>query len=302
MSATTPFVRDSLDDDGSVPNNGALNTSPDIIPRQNSVDPSKVQDEFGAATYSQNLGQQIEDCQSNYVYLRAKNPTTEDKDVSISVYWARPSTLLTPSTWQQNVIGTGQPITLPANGGILAAPEPDIWTPQQLPEAGHYCLITELTWDGLDPVPPSFPTLNDWWQYCRDHNTIAQRNIDVVDDIADNKVERWLDLLGDESQVTEHLIEAVCNVPENSTVSLYSPSASLDPPISTGAVVINGTNNGQIVSAQSQFPKSFQGTLQMIFTPPDGAPAGNYSIAIKQYLVDGANLKHLGSYTYDITI
>ncbi|MEO5564588.1 MAG: hypothetical protein ABIR18_14170, partial [Chitinophagaceae bacterium] len=130
IAASASFVRDSLNDDGSTPNYGSLNSSPDIIPRQNSVNPSQVQQLFGAATYNQDTGQQIEYGQSNYIYLRANNPTNAAVNASISVYWSRPSTLQYPSQWQQNIIGTSQPLTIPANT-VLAAAQPAIWTPLQ---------------------------------------------------------------------------------------------------------------------------------------------------------------------------
>lgn len=301
ISAIAPFVRDSLADDGSTPNNGSLNISPDIIPRQNSVNPNQVQQLFGAATYGQDSGQQIEYGQSNYIYLRAKNPTNTAMSVSLSVYWARPSTLQYPSQWQLNIIGASQTISIPANS-VLAAPQPAIWTPLQLPAPGHYCLISEITWAGQPPVPSSFPDLNAWWQYCRDYNTIAQRNIDVINDTSDNIVDRWLDLLNPTPAAGQHQIQAVCNVPQGSTVSLYCPAATLNPPISTGPIPIIATNNSQIVAASTYFPANFQGILEMKFVPPNGAPAGQYSIVVQQLITDGGTLKLLGSYTFDITI
>lgn len=301
-AATTPFVRDSSSDNGAIPNNGAINVSPDIMPQQSPVNPTEVQAKFGAATYSQDPGQNIEEGQDNYIYLRAKNPETTAQNVNISVYWALPSTLQHPSTWKQNQIGTAQPLALPANGGIVAASEPAIWNAAQLPGVGHYCLITELTGDGLPTMPSSFPSVDAWWQYCRDHNTVAQRNINVVDDINDGKVQKWLNLLNPGLTSSKHQIQAVCNVPANSTVSLYSPSSSINPPISTGDRTINGTNNGQIITVESSFPASLQTGLEITFTPPSGAPAGTYSIVLQQFLIDGAELKHLGSYTFEIKL
>jgi hypothetical protein len=301
--AANSFVRDTLADDGSLPNTGNLNASPDIIPQQSPADPQQVQQLFGQSTFGSDPGQQIEYGQSNYIYLRAKNPTTAAAVVTISVFWANPSTLQYPSTWQQNKIGNSQTITVPAYS-VLAAPEPCIWTPLQLPTPGHYCLITELTWAGQPPVPSSFPSLNDWWNYCRNQNTIAQRNIDIINDLPDNVVDRWLDLINPTTDPgVMHMVQAVCNVPKGSTVSLYCPSASLNPSINTGAIVIVATNNSQVVSTNSTaFPANFQGTLEMKFTPPAGAPAGEYSIVVQQFITDGATYKLLGSYNFDIQL
>jgi|GEM_PF-3746067 len=301
--ATNSFVRDTLGDDGSLPNTGGLNGSPDIIPRQSPADPRQVQQLFGQTTYLSDSGQQIEYGQSNYVYLRAKNPTSSSQQVTLSVYWARPSTLQYPSVWQQNIIGAPQTLTIPAQS-VLAASEPCIWTPLQLPAPGHYCLITELAYPGQPPVPSSFPSLDAWWNYCRGQNTIAQRNIDVINDQGDNIVDRWLDLINPTQDTqTMHLIQAVCNVPKNSIVSLFSPSSLLSPPINTGPIVINGTNNSQVVSTSNVlFPANFQGTLEMKFVPPSGAAPGQYSITLQQFITDGATFKRLGSYNFDINL
>ncbi len=299
--ASTPFVRDSLADDGSTPNNGNLNMSPDIIPQQSPVNPSQVQALFGAATFGTDSGQNIESGQANYIYLRLKNPTGAAMQVTISVYWARPSTLQYPSQWQQNLIGVPQTMTIPANS-VMAAPEPAIWTPLQLPGVGHYCLIAELTWAGQPPVPASFPDLNAWWQYCRDNNTIAQRNIDVINNIPDTEVDLWLDLINPTATAGQHLIQAICNVPQGSTVTLYSAASTLNPPIFTGAIPIIGTNNNQIVSAQTLFPANFQGTLEIRFIPPAVPVPGSYTIVLQQYITDGATFKMLGSYNFEIII
>lgn len=304
--ATTPFVRDSLNDDGSTPNTGAINVSPDIIPQQSPANPNQIQQLFGQATYGSDVGQNIKYKQSNYIYLRAKNPTASSQEVTISVYWSRPSTLQYPSQWQNNLIGAAQTITLPAstsNGGVLAAPQPCIWTPLQLPEPGHYCLITELSWPGQPPVPSSFPTLDDWWKYCKDNNTIAQRNIDIINDLPNGTLDRWLDLLNPTSQEGGvHKIEAICNVPANSSVMIYCSSDALQPPIDT-TETITATNNGQIVSSGAVvFPAYFQGTLELKFIPPQNAPAGSYSIVIKQKILVDGNYELLGSYTFEIQI
>jgi hypothetical protein len=300
--AANPYVRDTLADNGSLPNTGSLNSSPDIIPQLSPADPSRVQQIFGQSSYGIDLGQQIEYGQTNYIYLRAKNPTATAMTVSISVYWALPSTLQYPSNWQNNIIGSTQTMSIPA-GGVMVAPEPCIWSPMQLPDPGHYCLITELSWPGLPPIPSSFPSLNDWWNYCRNQNTIAQRNIDVINVLPDNVVERTLYLLNPTSETGMHMVQAVCNVPQNSTVSLYCPSASLNPPINTGPIPIIATNNSQVVSSNSTvYPANFQGQLIMTFTPPNGAAPGQYSIVVQQFITDGGTYKLLGSYNFDINI
>jgi hypothetical protein len=220
------FVRDSLTDLGQEPNYGAVNVSPDIIPQQESVNPVFVQEKFGAATYDQDLGQQIEAGEINYVYVRAKNPLNHGQTVTATLYWARPSTLQFPTRW--NEIDSKEIIF--AQEGILAAAEPFNWMPEQLPDVGHYCLIVVLSGAGLPLLPESFPSVEAWWQFCRDHNTVAQRNIDIVD-VKDDPIEKLLDIVNPDNQVQLYQFEAICNVPEGSVVSLFSNSIGIDPSI-----------------------------------------------------------------------
>jgi hypothetical protein len=319
MSNPTPptnsFIRDSLSDNGSVPNMGALNSSPDIIPQLAPVNPSEVQLVFGTGSYNQDLGVNIETGQTNYLYMRAKNPTSQPQDVNIDVYWSQPGMLIHPSQWKPaQRIGAIQQMTIPANS-VMAAAEPAMWTPAQLPTGGHYCLVLELTWAGQPGIPTEFPNIDAWWDYCRQNNNIAQRNIDIVDNLPNNRVERWVNLLNPDPGYRNHTIEAVCNVPIGSQVSLYCPSPALQPPINVSA---NITQNPQTISTpETAFPPQFQGVLQVVFQPPGTTVPGSYSIVIQQFAnIDSSLTKNyngqrsmvnsdlvlLGSYVFEIII
>lgn len=312
---TNSYVRDTLGDSGATPNWGALNSSPDIIPQQAPCDPGKVQQIYGSASYAQDLGQNVEIGQTNYMYMRAKNPMGTAQAVNIGTYWSTPGMLIQPRNWKSNLIGNLQQMAVPANS-VLAAPMPALWTPAQLPTGGHYCLILALSWSGLPPIPDTFPTIDSWWTYCRQNNTLAQRNIEIVDAQPNNRVERWLDLLNPDPQPRLHTIQATCQVPAGSTVQLYCPSPSLSPPIK---ITGQPTSQNPYVYANSNFPANFQGTLQIIFQPPGSSQPGQYNITIQQYsqissplLKDYAgprpandqngNLVLLGSYVFDIVM
>jgi hypothetical protein len=292
---TNPFVRDSLSDYGQEPNNGALNVSPDIIPQQKSVNPNDVQSKFGIGSYNQDLGQQIEAGQTNYVYARANNPLTCAQDLNIALYWARPCTLQHPQRW--NEIGT-QPLNFDAKG-VQVADKPFDWTPEQMPRVGHYCLISVITGEGLPEVPKSFATISDWWQFCRDHNSVAQRNIDIVD-AKNDPIEKWLDIVNPDNASQLYQFEAVCNVPEGSKVSLFSPDGEINPPIDVRDRVISATNNEQtLYPHQGTLPANFNGSLQLTYVPSPDAKPGTYTIVVKQYLIQLQERKHVGSYTFE---
>ena len=94
------FVRDALDDNGTIPYSGATAcSSPDIIPAQQQV--------LSAATlintYPQNpTNTNINTQQINNIYVRAKNLSSSAASGTISLYWAQSSLILTPSQWVTN--------------------------------------------------------------------------------------------------------------------------------------------------------------------------------------------------------
>lgn len=292
---TNPFVRDSLSDYGQEPNNGALNISPDIIPQQQATNPNSVQSKFGTGSYNQDLGQQIEAGQTNFIYVRANNPLTCAQDLTVTLYWARPCTLQFPTRW--NLIGK-QSLNFD-NKGVLAAAEPFSWVPKEMPRVGHYCLISVITGEGLPEVPKSFPSINAWWQFCRDHNTVAQRNINIVDAKSD-PVEKWLDIVNPDNAPQLYQFEAVCNVPKGSKVSLFSPDGDINPPIDVRDRMISATNNEQtLYPHQGTLPANFDGSLQLTYVPNPDAEPGTYTIVVKQYLIQQQERMHVGSYTFE---
>lgn len=295
QQTSNPFVRDSLNDLGQEPNNGALNVSPDIIPQQESVNPVFVQQNFGAKTYDEDRGQQIEAGEINYVYVRVKNPVSQPFAVDATLYWARPSMLQFPTRW--NEIGTKKINFISEN--ILAAATPYNWTPDQLPDVGHYCLIVVLSGAGLPLLPESFPSVEAWWQFCRDHNTVAQRNIDIVN-VKNDPVEKLIDIVNPDNQRQLYQFEAICNVPTGSVVSLFSNSVGISPSIEVRDRTISGTNNGQtLYPNQCLLPANFDGALQLTYEPNVEAQPGDYSIVVKQYLIQNQERMHVGSYTFE---
>ncbi len=94
------YLRDFVGDNGD-PHLGAISSSPDIILRQMAVpDPQAA---FGAGSGTENdmtLGYEAEAGQDNFVYVRVRNRGgSAAADVTATVYWAPPSTLLTPDLW-----------------------------------------------------------------------------------------------------------------------------------------------------------------------------------------------------------
>jgi len=184
------YLRDKVTDDGSEPTTGTVSGSPDIIMQPTpSADPTA---DYGPGSGTENintLGSTAELGQDNYIYVRANNRGTQPGIMTADVYWAEPATLLTPNSW--NYIGTTDPMTV--NPGVLTVSNVVAWLEAEnpLPFNAHACLIA-VAGSQQDPRPitpdeaASYPTLasfEDFRQFVRNHNNVAWRNFNIVDDI-----------------------------------------------------------------------------------------------------------------------
>lgn len=111
------------------------------------------------------------------------------------VYWALPSTLLTPDQW--NYIGETTEVVVEPGELIVADaltwPEADIPDPDDGPS--HFCFVG-ITGSPSDPKPLSseqvdiFPQTFTWEEFqdlIRKHNNVTWRNFNVVDNILEMK-------------------------------------------------------------------------------------------------------------------
>ena len=94
--------------------------------------------EFGVAHWGEaDLGENIKHGQDNYIYVRMYNRGNVSDAVTVSVYWTEAGGFIHPNTW--NLIGT-----LVINNvlpGEHRVEGPITWPKDQIPVAGHYCLI-----------------------------------------------------------------------------------------------------------------------------------------------------------------
>ena len=132
------YLRDFVGDNGD-PHLGAISSSPDIILRQTAVpDPQAA---FGAGSGTENdvtLGYEAESGQDNFVYVRVRNRGgTAASNVTATVYWAPPSTLLTPDLW--TLLGTATLPTVPT-GDLLTVSDAIVWPAAAIPGTGTLLL------------------------------------------------------------------------------------------------------------------------------------------------------------------
>jgi hypothetical protein len=171
------YVRDHVGDDGTV-HAGAISMSPDIIVRPAQVaNPAAT---FGAGTENDlMLGPVVTSGQDNFVYVRAWNRTAvAASNVTVTVYYALPSTLLTGDHW--NLVGSEDIGTVPANN-LMTVSDAITWPAATVPQPGHYCFVA-LIGNALDPAPTKadFLDFDYFFAYVRNNNNVAWRNFDVV--------------------------------------------------------------------------------------------------------------------------
>ncbi|MDE0838854.1 MAG: multicopper oxidase domain-containing protein, partial [Kiritimatiellae bacterium] len=185
---TDIYLRDDVNDDGTIPSSGSISASPDIILRQSLV--ADADASFGGTNEADNssLGYQAEAGQDNYIYVRNKNKGYEDAtEVTTDVYWSEVSTLVTPDHW--NYIDTTDPVDIPTGDGLVVA-DPITWLQADIPGTGHYCFVG-IAGNLLDPKTLTQAEVSGfdvsgmtWEEYCdliRGNNNVTWRNFNVVD-------------------------------------------------------------------------------------------------------------------------
>ncbi len=168
------YVRDSLSDIGTIPSIGTLWRSPDIITRTAQVsDPAST---LGDMT-KDDLAENVEQGQDNYVYVRLQNRGIAAGSVTINLYWSDPSTFSSPASW--HTIGSAY-LSSVAPGVVTIAEL--VWHSADIPPLGHFCIVAELD-DPLDPAPDkSLITTGALFnKFIAESNNYAWKNISVVD-------------------------------------------------------------------------------------------------------------------------
>ncbi|MDN5882011.1 MAG: hypothetical protein L0H37_06550 [Nitrosospira sp.] len=176
------YLRDFVGDNGD-PHLGAISSSPDIILRQTAeADP---QGAFGAGSGTENdmtLGHEAEAGQDNFVYVRVRNRGgVAAADVAATVYWAPPSTLLTPDLW--TLLGSTVLPSVPT-GDLLTVSNAITWPSAAIPAPGHYCFVGILSMArDPGPAPADFFDWDNFTTFIRNNNNVTWRNFNVVDNV-----------------------------------------------------------------------------------------------------------------------
>jgi len=175
------YLRDFVGDTGD-PHLGAISSSPDIILRQTAV--ADPQGALGAGSGTENdmtLGYEAKAGQDNFVYARVLNRGGSAASVTATVYWAPPSTLLTPDLW--TLLGSTALPSVPT-GNLLTVSSGITWPSAAIPAPGHYCFISILDAPrDPGPAPADFLDWNNFTTFIRNNNNVTWRNFNVVNNV-----------------------------------------------------------------------------------------------------------------------
>ena len=192
FSAPSLYIRHNLCDDGTS-HVGPLSNSPDIILKNNSVanphstfsTPSSINSDTESDPF-------VVEGQDNYLYLRVWNRGIDTANVTATVYWSPPATLVTPSMW--SLIGSASIPDVPqaqfgfsqTNPPYLQAANVQVsnpgitWSQANIPAPGHYCFVATVG-NAVEPAPTpgTFSSFQDYVNYILAHNNITWRNFNV---------------------------------------------------------------------------------------------------------------------------
>jgi carboxypeptidase T len=171
------YIRDNLQDTGQEPlAGGGISRSPDINHYRNKLANPQATLGSAAAQGQDDLFEDIEYGQPNYIYVRLQNRGSSASGVEVDIYWTRPSTLPTPASW--NFIDK---IDVPSIApGEFKVAGPIEWN--QVPAKGHYCFVAVLG-NVHDPKPDrnAIHNINDFYTFIRENNNVTWKNFDVED-------------------------------------------------------------------------------------------------------------------------
>lgn len=174
------YMRDYVGDSGAV-HAGAISLSPDIIVRPAPEPNPDVT--FGPGTEGDlMLGPTVTAGQDNFVYVRVWNRATvaaaAATNVTATVFYASPATLVTADDWK--LVGAVTIANVPANN-VMTVSAAIKWPMNTVPVAGHYCFVA-LVGNAQDPAPnrADFLNFDNYYAYIRNNNNVTWRNFDVV--------------------------------------------------------------------------------------------------------------------------
>ena len=295
------FLRDNLDDGGSVPAAGTLSSSPDIIPFGTAPvsDPAT----FFTNNYGNDVGQDLVANSQNYIYMRAKNLSLSGgENGTLSLYYSPASLLLYPSLWQNNILKTGSgattvPVSAAATGDIVVGTDPFTWQPQMI-SGDHYCLIGQIvTASHPNPIPQT-GGIQDFATYIANNRGMGWRNVSIVNNGSPTFTQTVQYNQGNEQGDMAILITC-SNVPVGAEVAFSCGTPGPNPPINLPRTKVTNSSSF-VVGITSVIPANFNSSIAYSYWANGTVPLPNWSIGLSVvYFVPSSNSLYKHGKTFE---
>jgi serine protease len=286
------YIRDFPGDDGD-PHDGAISASPDIILRQTEVENPVA--EFGAGSPGEDsitLGSTALEGQDNFIYVRVLNRSgfAPTFDVTATVYWSPPATLVSPYLWE--LVGSVVIPTVPGSDELTVS-APITWPANSIPESGHYCFVG-LVGNAQDPAPDpvEFEDFDTYRLYIRNNNNVTWRNFNVDSNQPDEGDFKSMKFIapGANDRTRRFCLEVLAKLPRGSRLEIEAPLALLQAMQAVtpwtvvtgdvGRVPINPHGRHRLGCAY--FPPKHAFPFKLLAHIPEAFRVHRYDVAVRQ--------------------
>ena len=264
------LMRDTLDDNGTVPSPGYPYYSPDQICHSQVADAKK----FFTDNYDKDPNQPVElGSAVNYYYVRAKNLSSKTlAGYKIAIFRASASLFMRPSIWRNNPLKTQAGELFVAldstdSGAISVGDKPFLLDGIS---SDNFCLIG-MAYDTADPpIPNDFDSYEAYILWVRRNQNVCGRNLRMVRDFPKRDFEMLDGFSNPEAYAVPTLFQVTVHgtLPTGSTFGLTC--APLD--LKTEWKI----DDGKVKTASAMTPGNFDGNVTSWATLssgswPDGA-------------------------------
>lgn len=254
------LVRSTTTDTGQVPFQGALSSSPDLIPAGISpVDSSKFLNDM-----TKDYGVDLVVGSNNYFYARGINTAAANKAGTFYLYYSGAGLLLYPSQWVPITLedGTsGAPVSANANGKFVTA-SGFLWPkvpPPINPPSDHYCLIGRLdTQDHPNPMP-TILQIQDFASFVANNRGMSWRNLAMITD--PNPPQLQYTIAYSQGTVAHEVYVTLTaqNVPNGCQIAFECGTAGPEPLLVLEQTTVN--NPSFVAGVYSQIPANFSSSI-----------------------------------------
>lgn len=291
------FVRDNFDDTGTIPTQGGVSQSPDIIPYGSGL----LDTNMAFDTYYErlDLGKDVVLPGVNNIYVRARNLRPGEETATVALYYCDSSVFMLPDQWKKNQIkaadGTSN-VRFVNQSRSPVLDENDICLTEEAfflkhlktPPGFHYCLIAVVNTPNTPVViPDSFPSNADFVRWVQNNPAVAWRNINVVPNTTREAIETMKFGNTDKRTGYFHVSIRGRNVPAGTTVSVQCTDANL--PFHRKFTLPKPDRFGYVYAGFNlTVPGRFESAFTVVATPPRGQvfpPDSRLTVGYHQHFV-----------------